>query len=432
MQYTETIVDCLKGIAKEHREPIDWQGACEQVKDPRRKQGKRFSITSILLLALAAILSNHLSELAIAQWGAGQSEEVKKALGFEKGVTPHQTTIQRLFRRVSVDEVESAFRDIFLALANNEKGQRGECAVSIDGKVQKGRLKFEEKNGYPIHAVSLVEHQTGTVLLQGHVEKNDVQTKDERTDSEPKSQPSEEQEQEEHEDKKQKSELAVASRLIEHIDWTGKVLTGDALYCQRWLCAALRLAGGDYLFLVKGNQPQLFEDLRLLFAPLPAPKRAGEGVLRLPEQHAQTTEKGHGRLDIRSIRVSSELKGYSDWPGLEQVFEIRRNWQSKGIWKEAVRYGVTSLPAAIAIPARVLKLKQGHWVIENGLHYVKDVTMGEDKSTVHADNGPKIMSALRNTVLSLLRRAGFSTIAARMRYHSTHPEAALEVLSLSL
>ena len=432
MQYTETIVECLKGIAQEHREAIDWQRACEQVNDPRRKQGKRFSITSILLLALAAILSNHLSELAIAQWGAGQSAEIKKALGFKKGITPHQSTIQRLFRRVSVEEVESAFRDIFLALSNKEKGQRGECGVSIDGKVQKGRLKFEEKHGYPIHAVSLVEHETGMVLMQGHVEKTDVQTKDEPTDSESKSTLSEEQEQEEHEDKKQKSELAVASRLIEHIDWSGKVLTGDALYCQRWLCAALRLAGGDYLFLVKGNQPQLFEDLRLLFAPLPAPKRAGEGVLRLPEQHAQTTEKGHGRLDMRSIRVSSELKGYSDWPGLEQVFEIRRSWQSKGIWKEAVRYGVTSLPATIAIPARLLKLKQGHWIIENGLHYVKDVTMGEDKSTVHADNGPKIMSALRNTVLSLLRRAGFSTIAARMRYNSTHPEAALEVLSLSL
>ena len=72
------------------------------------------------------------------------------------------------------------------------------------------------------------------------------------------------------------------------------------------------------------------------------------------------------------------------------------------------------------------------YTIENGLHYVKDVTMGEDKSTVHADNGPKIMAALRNTVVSLLRRAGFPTIAARMRYHSTHPQAALEVLSLSL
>lgn len=420
MQYTESVVDCLKGVAQEHPEPIDWQRACEQVKDPRRKQGQRFSMTSILLLALAAMLSNHLSELAIAQWGAGQSEEIKKALGFENGVTPHQTTIQRLFRRLNVEEIEAAFRQMFVKILNKDQEQRGACAVSIDGKVQKGRLKFEEENSYPIHAVSLVDHQTGIVLTQGHVEKTDVESKSKGPG---------EQEQEE---KKQKSELAVASRLIQHIDWKGKVLTGDALYCQRGLCSALRQAGGDYLFLVKGNQPQLLEDLRVLFAPLAPAKRAGEGVLRLPEQHAHTTEKAHGRVDFRSIRVSSELTSYSDWPGLEQVFEIRRCWQSKGVCKEAVRYGVTSLPATIAIPERVLALKRGHWGIENCLHYVKDVTMGEDQSTIHKDNGPKIMAALRNTAISLLRCAGFSTIAARLRYHSVHPEAALEVLSLAL
>lgn len=432
MQYTESVVDCLKGIAQKHPESIDWQRACEHVKDPRRKQGKRFSIMSILLLALAAMLSNHLSELAIAEWGAGQSQEIKKGLGFENGVTPHQTTIQRLFRRLNAEEVERAFSSIFLQIVNSKNEKRGDCAVSIDGKVQKGRLKFEEKNGYPIHAVSLVDHQTGIVLTQGHVEKTDVELKEEPTVVEMKSKLTENQEKEEQEAKKEKSELAVASRLIEHIDWRGKVLTGDALYCQRCLCSALRQAGGDYLFLVKGNQPQLLEDLRVLFAPLPSAKRAGEGLLRLPEQHAQTTEKGHGRLELRSIRVSSELKDYSDWPGLEQVFEIRRCWQSKGIWKEAVRYGVTSLPAMIAIPERLLKLKRGHWTIENGLHYVKDVTLGEDKSTIHRDNGPKIMAALRNTVVSLLRHAGFSTIAARMRYNSTHPQAALKILSLSL
>src|SRR5712692_10854165 len=125
MQYTESVVDCLKGIAQEHPESIDWQSACEQVKDPRRKQGQRFSITSILLLALAAILSNHLSELAIAEWGAGQSDESKKALGFEDGVTPHQTTIQRLFRRMNAEEVETAFRQIVLSFLNNEKEKRG-------------------------------------------------------------------------------------------------------------------------------------------------------------------------------------------------------------------------------------------------------------------------------------------------------------------
>ena len=82
MQYIESVVDCLKGIVQEHPEPIDWQRACEHVKDPRRKQGQRYRITSIVLLALAAMLSQPLAELAIAQWGAGQSEEIKKAGGF--------------------------------------------------------------------------------------------------------------------------------------------------------------------------------------------------------------------------------------------------------------------------------------------------------------------------------------------------------------
>jgi DDE_Tnp_1-associated len=175
------------------------------------------------------MLSNHLSELAIAQWGAGQSEEITKALGFENGVTPHQTTIQRLFRRLDVEELEAAFRQLFLHILNEDQEQRGACAVSIDGKVQKGRLKFEEENSYPIHAVSLVDHQTGIVLTQGHVEKTDVESKSKGPG-----------EQDEQEAKKQKSELAVASRLIQHIDWKGKVLTGDALYCQRGLCSALR------------------------------------------------------------------------------------------------------------------------------------------------------------------------------------------------
>ena len=115
-----------------------------------------------------------------------------------------------------------------------------------------------------------------------------------------------------------------------------------------------------------------------------------------------------------------------------RVFQIRRRWQYKGEWREEVRYGVSSLPATIGIPERLLTLKRGHWRIENGLHDVKDVTMGEDRSTVHADNGPKIMAALRHTAISLLRHAGFSTIAARLRYNSGHPNAALQVFSLSL
>src|SRR5438105_3279159 len=170
MKYTETIEKCLKEIDKADPRLQDWQKTFAQVEDPRRKEGQRFTLTSILLLALAAILSNHLSELAIAQWGAGQSDEVKKALGFEKGVTPHQSTINRLFRSLSAEKLETAFRGIFLQIFEQDKGERGATAFAIDGKTQKGRLKFEKENTYPIHAVSIVEHETGIVVTQGHVE----------------------------------------------------------------------------------------------------------------------------------------------------------------------------------------------------------------------------------------------------------------------
>jgi hypothetical protein len=135
---------------------------------------------------------------------------------------------------LNVEELEAAFRQMVLHSLNTDQGKRGACAVSIDGKVQKGRLKFEEENSYPIHAVSLVDHQTGIVLTQGHVEKTDVESKSKGPGEQ------EQEEQEEQEAQKQQSELAVASRLMQHIDWKGKVLTGDALYCQRGLCSALR------------------------------------------------------------------------------------------------------------------------------------------------------------------------------------------------
>src|SRR6059036_3469347 len=152
MKYTEAIQKCLKerGIEQEDPRLQEWQKSFAHVKDPRRKQGQRFTLTSMLLLALAAILSNHVSELAIAQWGAGQSEEVKKALGFEKGVTPHQTTIQRLFRKLNVEEIEAAVRSVFLPLFEQDKAERAGRALAIDGKAHKGRLKFEEQESYPI------------------------------------------------------------------------------------------------------------------------------------------------------------------------------------------------------------------------------------------------------------------------------------------
>ena len=116
------------------------------------------------------------------------------------------------------------------------------------------------------------------------------------------------------------------------------MLTGDALYCQQALCTQVVEAGGDYLLIVKENQPTLLADIEQVFAPLTAEEQARSGVHTvhpLAIQTYQTVEKGHGRMEERQIRVSSELAGYSSWPYLVQVFEYTRTWTSKGVTQAA-------------------------------------------------------------------------------------------------
>ncbi len=117
---------------------------------------------------------------------------------------------------------------------------------------------------------------------------------------------------------------------------------------------------------------------------------------------------------------------------LAQVFELTRRWANKGKWKEQVRYGMTSLPKQVAAAARVAALKRGHWQVENGLHYVKDVTLGEDRCQTHIGYGADILAMVRNTAITLIRRAGYRTIAARLRYYSDRPHEALALMGISV
>jgi predicted transposase YbfD/YdcC len=376
--------------------------AFAQVPDPRRRQGTRYPLPALLALAVAAILANHTSLLAIAEWGAAQSDAIKHALGFPTAHTPHGSTLQRLFRRLDPVALEAALHTCFDPNQPGELRARGSQGVAVDGKAQRGRLRFEAQRVHPVHAVSAFCHELGVVLMQLSVDHAYQQT-----------------------------ELTVMPHLVKQLDWQGRVLTGDALYCQRHLCADVVDAGGDYLVLVESNQPTLQADIAQLFAPPPVP-RPGHAPWTIEETRARIVQKGHGRLEVREIRVSSELAEYVNWPYAQQVFELRRTWTRRGVTKQDVKHGITSLPQAAASAQRVLALKRGHWGIENRLHYVKDVTLGEDRSTLHCGHGPQILAALRNTALNLLRRAGHHAIAARLRHNSRCPDDAVRLLGLAL
>ena len=374
------------------------------VPDPRRKQGRRYSVATILSLAVVAVLANHISVLAIAEWAARQTRHVRRALGFERDSTPHQTTIQRLLARLDPHAVAAAVERVFEPRTPGEVRQRGSQGVALDGKAHRGRLRHGATPSHPIHAVSAFCHDLGGVLAQLVI---DAQ---------------------QHE-----AELTAAPEAIRQIDWQGRVLTGDALYCQQALCKQVVEAGGDYLLIVKENQPSLLADIQQVFAPLTPEERQRSGVhtvVPLSIQTYRTVEKGHGRLEERQIRVSSELAGYSSWPYLVQVFEYTRIWTAKGVSKQQVRYGITSLPADVSDAARLATLKRGHWQIENALHYVKDVTLGEDASQTHVGNGADVLAMVRNIAISLIRRSGHRDIAAQLRRYSGCPHDALALLDI--
>ena len=136
---------------------------------------------------------------------------------------------------------------------------------------------------------------------------------------------------------------------------------------------------------------------------------------------AETFDKGHGRIETRSIQVSAEVVPHLDWPGAAQVARIKRTRQIGDKVSTEVAYIVTSLSAAEAAPARLLELSRGHWAIENKLHWVRDVTMNEDRCRARA--GARALAAIRNLVLSLIRARGWSVPEARENLREDRAEA---------
>lgn len=144
---------------------------------------------------------------------------------------------------------------------------------------------------------------------------------------------------------------------------------------------------------------------------------------------AATVDKGHGRIDGRGIEVLSLVPSLIDFPGAKQIGRIRRERTIKGVVTVETICFITSLPRLRANAAALLKLARSHWSIENGLHRVRDVTLGEDACTVSSGSAPQALAALRNALLSLLRKNKTKNIARALRRFAAHPGEALALLA---
>lgn len=128
--------------------------------------------------------------------------------------------------------------------------------------------------------------------------------------------------------------------------------------------------------------------------------------------------------------MSSRLDGYLDWPHFKQAIRIKRTRVVKGERSEEYSFFITSLSREQANARDLLSLQRGHWGIENRLHWVRDVTMGEDKCRAKSGYIPQNLAAFRNAALTLLRSQGYKEIASTLRQLAAKPRKLVTILKL--
>ena len=361
-------MESTPGLPSLSVEPGSLAARLGAVPDRRRTASVCYPLPAVLILTVAATLAGHHSVLAIAQWIARQAPTTLQALGFPPGRVPCQSTLHRILRDLDlaalVGQVQAAFAPITAPAPDALQG------IALDGKAQRGRQRFTGWD-YAVHAVSAVCHHSGLIVAQEPIAQDPAQ----------------------HD-----SELPAATRLLARLEWRNRVLTGDRLYCGQDLCRRVCAAGGAYLLSIGRNRGPQHTAIAACFAA-PEPGR----VIRC----AHTEESGHGRRqERREIRVIADVIGLTclrQWPGLQQIFQLQRSWWERGVQHTAISYGITSLTPAQAGPAHLLRLRRGHWTIENRVHWSRDVTFGEDASQVRAGAGPDVLSVLRGAAITRKR-----------------------------
>jgi predicted transposase YbfD/YdcC len=363
------------------------------VPDPRKARGKQLEWDFLWGVIASAMLSHQRGATAIAHWATRQATTLLAAFRPTKGRVPSEATIRRALQRVDPVALERQIAQLAQpAPALPPPPDAEPLGFAIDGKHVRGA----GARGQPTVLVSLVAHQDAAVLGQRAVAQ-----------------------------KRHESQAVVP--LLDKRDLQGMVITMDAGLTQPKIATQIRAQHGHSFMVVKRNRRQLYDELTWFFATLPAP-------CDRPWRTVTTVNKGHGRLETRTLTCTDDLDDYLAWPGVQQVLrrETERIELKTGVVTRAVTYAVTSLAVEEATPEHLAALWRGHWMIENGRHYVRDVTLGEDACQMHVGAAPQALAAIRNGLISLVRQAGWRNMAAALRHYSTSVTDALQLIGVPL
>jgi predicted transposase YbfD/YdcC len=221
---------------------------------------------------------------------------------------------------------------------------------------------------------------------------------------------------------KQTNEIKIAKPLLDTIPIEAKNITADALLTQRdFANYVVQERKAHYFFTVKGNQPNLKEDIAFYF----------DNISRLADY--TTREHGHGRYEVRSIWVTQDLKDHLDFPFVEQAFKIERRITDKKAGKQTLEtvYGITSRSENEADAQKILKVVRGHWSIENSCHYILDWTYDEDRCRISKGNGPEVISRIRRFAIGVIKSKNVRSVAQKMRELNRNTRSVFDYLRMT-
>jgi predicted transposase YbfD/YdcC len=365
------------------------------LKDSRKPKGLRYELAVVLVMIMMAKICGQDTPSGIADWVKHRAKQFIEVLKLKRKSMPHHSTYRRILGEViSVDDLEQ----MASRYLTEKKFFGKQVLLSIDGKVLRGTLDEQQEGVYLLAAYL---PSKGIVLME-------IKLKGKGT------------------------EIPGAAKLLKMVDLREKVVMGDAIHTQREVSIQIVEAGGDYIWIAKGNQSEMEENIRLWFEPEPDPI---PGMGRLPKDFevAKEVRKGHGRLEERTLTVSSQLKDYLQWPYLEQVFMLDRRYISTktGETNQKTCYGFTSLSRNKITPDKLLEMTRSYWGIENGLHYRRDVTLNEDRTRMTKGNLAQAMACINNLVIGLLiGKLNYHYLPDARRFFDAHPANAFDLILL--
>lgn len=333
------------------------------LEDPRHSGKIEHRLIDILVIAVCAVIAGAESWEDIALYGRSKIGWLSTFLALPHGIPAHDT-----FRRVFMLIDTGHFERCFEAWARSFGGPVGREVVAIDGKTIRGSCDRGRAQG-PFHIVSAWACDRGLVLGQRRVA-----------------------------DKS--NEITAIPELLEVLDLKGAVVTLDAMGCQQAIATKIREKGADYLVVLKANQGKKFTAVQELCATT----CFSRSPLHRPVH--DEFDEGHGRLVRRRVFICPEaaaLDPLRDWPGLQTVLAVEsiRSINGSGKVETDIRYFLSS---SADQPELMAKAIRQHWQIENGLHWVLDVTFQEDHCQMRERNTVQNFSLLRKIAINLVRR----------------------------